>query len=131
MEKCKKFTTREKLFITAAIACACAAGYFGYRYGMKHAFDDLVNKNALLESKVKNLEEAASEGLYEEAIATVTRKINHLKDQIEYCVNRLATNSNDIQTENALINYKEKLNVLMARKTNFVEAQKAYELIVD
>ena len=56
---------------------------------------------------------------------------NHLKDQIEYCANRLSTNGNDIQTEIALNNYKMKLGVLMARKNNFIEAQKAYELIAD
>lgn len=127
----KKLTKREKLMIAAAIVCAATAGYFGYAFGTKHIFNDLVSKNNLLESKVKNLQEAASEGLYEEAIATVTRKINHLKDQIEYCANRLLTDRNDIQTEIALNGYKAKLDILLARKANFVEAQKAYELIVD
>lgn len=117
--------------IAAAIICAATAGYFGYTFGTKHIFNDLVSKNNLLESKVKNLQEAASEGLYEEAIATVTRKINHLKDQIEYCTNRLLTDRNDIQTEIALNGYKAKLDILLARKANFVEAQKVYELIVD
>lgn len=127
----KKFNKREKMLLVIGIAFDCTAGYFGYRYGLKQSVNDLVRKNDLLENKVKNLQEAASEGLYEEAIATVTRKINHLKDQIDYCTDRLTTNCNDIQTENALINYKEKLGVLMVRKTNFIEAQKAYELIVD
>lgn len=85
----------------------------------------------MLEAKIENLQEAASEGLYEEAIATVTRKINHLKDQIAYCTDRLSVNGNDIQTENALTSYKAKLDVLIGRKLHFLEAQKTYELLVD
>lgn len=131
MKMNKKFTKREKLLICIAIGTTCTAGYFGYRYGVHRSVTALTNKNSLLENKVRVLQEAASEGLYEEAIATVTRKINHLKDQIEYCANRLSTNGNDIQTEIALNNYKTKLGVLMARKNNFIEAQKAYELIAD
>ena len=127
----KKLTKREKMLICIAIVTTCTAGYFGYKYGLRRSITDLANKNNLLENKVKVLQEAASEGLYEEAIATVTRKINHLKDQIEYCANRLSTNGNDTQTEIALNNYKAKLGVLMARKDNFIEAQKAYELIAD
>ena len=127
----KKLTKREKMLICIAIVTTCTAGYFGYKYGLHHSITALANKNNLLENKVKVLQEAASEGLYEEAIATVTRKINHLKDQIEYCTNRLSTNGNDTQTEIALNNYKAKLGVLMARKDNFIEAQKAYELIAD
>ena len=127
----KKLTKREKLLICIAMGTACAAGYFGYKYGIHRSITALANKNSLLENKVKILQEAASEGLYEEAIATVTRKINHLKDQIEYCANRLSTNGNDIQTEIALNNYKMKLGVLMARKNDFIEAQKTYELIAD
>ena len=127
----KKITKREKMLICIAIATTCTAGYFGYKYGLHRYITALANKNNLLENKVKVLQEAASEGLYEEAIATVTRKINHLKDQIEYCANRLSTNGNDTQTEIALNNYKAKLGVLIARKDNFIEAQKAYELIAD
>ena len=127
----KILTKVEKLFVCVGVGTTCAAGYFVYIYGMRRSITTLSNKNSLLENKVKVLQEAASEGLYEEAIATVTRKINHLKDQIEYCANRLSTNGNDIQTEIALNNYKMKLGVLMARKNNFIEAQKTYELIAD
>lgn len=129
--KIKKFTKTEKVLIGTAIVCTCAAGYFGYKYGLRHTFNALADKNNALESKIKVLQEAASEGLYEEAIATVTRKINHIKDQVAYCTDRLSTNTNDFQTENALASYTAKLDVLMARKNNFVEAQKTYELIVD
>lgn len=131
MKKFKELTKREKVLICAAVVTTCTAGYFGYRYGLRCSIADLTSKNNILENKVKVLQEAASEGLYEEAIATVTRKINHLKDQIEYCTNRLSTNGSDIQTEIALNNYRDKLSVLVARKGNFIEAQKAYELITD
>lgn len=131
MQKHEKLTKREKLLIGAAITTACVAGYFGYKKGLHRSVIALVSKNSLLETRVKTLQEAASEGLYEEAIATVTRKINHLKDQIAYCADRLSTNGNDIQTENALNGYKAKLDVLLERKHNFVEAQKTYELIVN
>ena len=101
----KNLTKRERLLICISIGTSCAVGYFGYKYGMHRSITALANKNSLLENKVKVLQEAASEGLYEEAIATVTRKINHLKDQIEYCANRLYTNGNDIQTDIVLYYY--------------------------
>ena len=131
MHKHEKLTKREKTIIGAAVVTTCIVGYFGYKKGLHRSVIALVSKNDLLEARVKNLQEAASEGLYEEAIATVTRKINHLKDQIAYCTDRMSANGNDIQTENALNTYKAKLDVLMERKHNFIEAQKTYELIVN
>ena len=130
MKKNRKLTRNEKLLLLVALATTCTAGYFGYKYGLSKTVKELLNKNDLLEHRLDNLQEAASEGLYEEAIATVTRKINHVKDQIEYCGNRLLSNKNDFQTEAALNAYKEKLIVLLKRKNNFIEAQKTYELIV-
>lgn len=140
MHNHEKLTKREKIVIIGAtVVTTCIAGYFGYKYlnGVKlekvlnESVSALTNKNDLLEAKIENLQEAASEGLYEEAIATVTRKINHLKDRIAYCTDRLSVNGNDVQTENALTSYKAKLDVLMGRKLHFLEAQKTYELLVD
>lgn len=140
MHNHEKLTKREKIVIIGAtVVTTCIAGYFGYKYlnevklekVLNESVSALANKNDLLEAKIENLQEAASEGLYEEAIATVTRKINHLKDQIAYCTDRLSVNVNDIQTENALTSYKAKLDVLMGRKLHFLEAQKTYELLVD
>ena len=74
----KKLTKKEKALICATFVGAGIAGYFGIKY-----FNSK-NKIIVLEDNVNTLMEAASEGLYEEAEATVTRKINHVKDQIEH-----------------------------------------------
>ena len=67
--KWAKSLQKGKLLICIAMGTTCTAGYFGYKYGMHRSITTLANKNSLLENKVKVLQEATSEGLYEEAIA--------------------------------------------------------------
>lgn len=131
----EKLSKREKIIISIVIGTGvvsvCTAGYLGYRYGYTKARIETVDSINLLEAKVKTLQEAASEGLYEEAIATVTRKINYLKDRIEYCNKNLRLNPNDKQGKEILKKYEIKLDVLSNRKEDFLKAQKAYSLIVE
>lgn len=127
----EKLSKREKVMLGVGFVGVCAAGYFGYRYGVYQTGNKSSDKINSLETKVKILQEAASEGLYEEAIATVTRKINHLKDQIEYCTSNLSINPNDFQAKASLNAYKAKLEILTSRKDNFLKAQKAYGLFVE
>lgn len=121
----KKLTKKEKVLIGAAVVGAGVAGYFGVKYLNSK------NKIIVLEDNVNTLMEAASEGLYEEAEATVTRKVNHIKDQIEYCIKRLDSNPADKQTRESLEKYRIKLDLLSNRKAKFVKAQDVYRIIVD
>lgn len=104
------------------------SGIFGYKAG-KYV-NSLKSVIEVQEKQIDILNAAASEGLYEEAIATVTRKLNYLKDRIAYLSKQLAETPNDTQTKKALETYTERLSVLTERKRSFQEAQKAYEVIV-
>lgn len=104
------------------------SGIFGYKAG-KYV-KTLTTVIDLQKKQIDILNAAASEGLYEEAIATVTRKINYLKDRISYCSKYLIENPNNKETQKALETYTDRLSVLTERKKSFQEAQKAYEVIV-
>ena len=80
---------------------------------------------------INTLCEAASEGLYEEAIATVTRKANTCFDRINVIKERLKIEPDDKQSLESLTKYTTKFNVLLTRKDKFIKAQKVYEVIVD
>ena len=76
-----------------------------------------------LKDKVKVLQEAASEGLYEEAIATTTRKINARKDKLEYLTERSIT---DKTVNKAIDKTKSELSILLKRRDAFQKAQDLY-----
>lgn len=71
----------------------------------------------------KTLMAAASEGLFEEAIATVTRKINGRRDKLEALLKRYET---DLTVEDAITKVKAELDILIARKESFLEAQSIF-----
>lgn len=71
---------------------------------------------------------AASEGLFDEALATVRRKIAYRKDKEEYLVEQLLATPADKQTQNALSRIHAELQVLSARQNKFLEAQTLYEI---
>ena len=68
---------------------------------------------------------AASEGLFEEAIATVTRKINGRRDKLEALLKRYET---DLTVEDAITKVKAELDILIARKESFLEAQSIFSI---
>ena len=74
------------------------------------------------------LMDAASEGLFEEAIATVTRKINYKKDRIEFLEQQLARTPDDIDARGALQRLVDEVFILTSRKDKFLEAQRAYNI---
>lgn len=105
------------------------SGIFGYKVGkLAKNVEVLTATNKILSREVDVLNAAASEGLYEEAIATVTRKINYLKDRVSYCSKQLVDTPNDSQTKKALESYSERLTILTERRKSFREAQKLYEI---
>ena len=82
--------------------------------------DTLEDKNTLME--------AASEGLFEEAISKVTNKINYRLDRKEALELRLLDKPDDNQTKEALNKLLEELAALMKRRDKFEDAQMIFEI---
>ena len=122
MKMNKKLTKREKLLICTAFVTTCAAGYFGYKYLGDH------KQIKKLTDDTTTLMSAASEGLFDEALAIVRRKIAYRKDKEEYLVEQLLATPADKQTQNALSRIHAELQVLSARQNKFLEAQTLYEI---
>lgn len=128
-EKSKKIAKQDAIKVVGIISVGILSGIFGYKVGkLAKSVEVLTTTNKTLSREVNVLNAAASEGLYEEAIATVTRKINYLKDQIAYCTKNLNLNPTDLDNQKALGKYRNKLDVLLDRKASFLEAQKLYEI---
>ena len=143
----KPLTAREKVLIGLSIAGAvttCAAGYFGYKYWKQHetimqalldkAKDDefktkLIEENKDLKDKVTTLLEAASEGLFEDAIGTVNNKINYRVDRKKYLNEALKMYPDDKQTLKALAKVELELANLFGRKDKFIDAQLIYGIM--
>lgn len=123
MKMNKKLTKREKLLICTAFVTTCAAGYFGFKYLGDH------KQIKKLTDETTTLMSAASEGLFNEALATVGRKIAYRKDKEEYLVEQLLVTPTDKQTQNALSRIHAELQVLLARQNKFLEAQALYEIV--
>lgn len=122
MKMNKKLTKREKLLICIAIGTTCAAGYFGIRYiGDHKQIEKLANDTNTLMS-------AASEGLFDEALATVGRKIAYRKDREQYLLKQLTSHPGESDLSNCLNRVRAELNVLTERQSKFVNAQKLYEI---
>ena len=129
----------KKILIAGGVVVTVGAGYLLHKHNVeikdllkKHDVD-LQNKDvlieglseALLDSRKDNdtLMAAASEGLFEEAIATVTRKINGRRDKLEALLKRYET---DLTVEDAITKVKSELDILIARKESFLEAQSIF-----
>lgn len=121
-EETKKLTKKEKVLIGVAVISTCVAGYFGIKYindgkKIKELTDD-----------TNTLMSAASEGLFNEALATVGRKIAYRKDKEEYLLKQLDSRPKDYDLFNRLEAIRSELNVLTERQNKFMEAQKLYEI---
>lgn len=128
-EESKKIAKQDAIKVVGIISVGILSGIFGYKVGkLAKSVEVLTTTNKTLSREVNVLNAAASEGLYEEAIATVTRKINYFKDQIAYCTKNLNLNPTDLDNQKALGKYRNKLDVLLDRKASFLEAQKLYEI---
>ena len=128
-EESKKITKQNAIKVVGIVGVGVLSGIFGYKVGkLAKNVEVLTATNKILSREVDVLNAAASEGLYEEAIATVTRKINYLKDRVSYCSKQLVDTPNDSQTKKALESYSERLTILTERRKSFREAQKLYEI---
>ena len=122
MQKNEKLTKREKLLICTTIVATCAAGYFGYKY-----FGDYKQIKKLTDDTT-TLMSAASEGLFDEALATVGRKIAYRKDREQYLLKQLVSHPGESDLSNCLDRVQSELSVLTERQSKFINAQKLYEI---
>ena len=124
-----------KILLAGGLVVAAGAYYILGKH--EKEMKDVLADNALLKSFVEEdgkaiskltkdnetLMTAASEGLFEEAIATVTRKINGRRDKLEALLKRYET---DLTVEDAITKVKAELDILTARKESFLEAQSIF-----
>ena len=136
----EKMTKREKVILGVSIGVSVAAvgvaGYFGVKYVkanqqltgavIQNEYLDMVIQT--LDREVATLMEAASEGVFEEAIGTVNNKINHRTDRKKYLLERLTQLPDDIQTKAALEKVEFELTNLFKRKDKFTAAQALYAI---
>ena len=136
----KKLTKREKILIGVSIVGAGVAGFIIYKQHniitkalldkieCERIITNLDNENQVLKYDVQTLMEAASEGVFEEAIGTVNNKINHRTDKKKYLLEALETNPNNDEIKQALSKVNIELKNLFTRKDKYTKAQALYEI---
>ena len=136
----KKLTKREKILLGVSIVGAGVAGFIIYKQHniiIEALFDkierdkiitNLNNDNQVLKCDVQTLMEAASEGVFEEAIGTVNNKINYRTDKKKYLLEALETNPNNDEIKQALDKVNSELKNLFTRKDKYIKAQTLYEI---
>lgn len=136
----KKLTRREKILIGVSIVGAGVAGFIIYKqYNVitkalldkiecEKIITNIDNENQVLKYDVQTLMEAASEGVFEEAIGTVNNKINHRTDKKKYLLEALKAKPDDEQTKQALNKVNIELENLFTRKDKYTKAQALYEI---
>ena len=136
----KKLTKREKILLGVSIVSVGVAGFIIYKQHniiIKALLDkiecekiikNLDNENQILKCDVQTLMEAASEGVFEEAIGTVNNKINHRTDKKKYILENLKVNPDDEQSKQVLDKVNIELKNLFTRKDKYTKAQALYEI---
>ena len=136
----KKLTRREKILIGVSIVGAGVAGFIickQHNIITKALLDkiecekiitNLDNENQVLKWDVQTLMEAASEGVFEDAIGTINNKINHRTDKKKYILESLKVKPDDELTKQALNKVNVELKNLFARKDKYTKAQALYEI---
>ena len=136
----KKLSKREKILIGVSIVGAGVAGVIIYKQHniitkalldkieCEKIITNIDNENQVLKYDVQTLMEAASEGVFEEAIGTVNNKINHRTDKKKYILESLKVKPDDELTKQALNKVNIELKNLFARKDKYTKAQALYEI---
>lgn len=136
----KKLTKREKLLLGVSVVGAGVACFIIYKqHGIitkalldkidyERFIENIDNENQVLKSDVETLMEAASEGVFEEAIRTVNNKINYRADKQKYLLESLETRPNDEEIKQALEKVSIELKNLLTRKDKYTKAQMLYEI---
>ena len=134
----------KKILIAGGLVVGAGAAYLLHKHNVeiKDITDKFNDKTKADEIQIKALEaalldtledkntlmEAASEGLFEEAISKVTNKINYRLDRKEALELRLLDKPDDNQTKEALNKLLEELAALMKRRDKFEDAQVIFEI---
>ena len=134
----------KKIIIAGGIVVGAGAAYLLHKHNVE--IKDITNKfNAKIEAdkiqiqaldaalldtlEDKNtLMEAASEGLFEDAISKVTNKINYRLDRKEVLKRALEKYPDDIQTKEAFKKVVEELEMLLARRDKYEMSQAIFEI---
>ena len=136
----KKLTKREKVLLGVSVVTVGVAGFIIYKQhsiitkalldkiDYERFIENIDNENQVLKSDVQTLMEAASEGVFEEAIGTVNNKINHRTDKKKYILESLKVKPDDELTKQALNKVNVELKNLFARKDKYTKAQALYEI---
>ena len=136
----KKLSKREKILIGVSIVGAGVAGFIIYKQHniitkalldkieCEKIITNLDNENQVLKWDVQTLMEAASEGVFEDAIGTINNKINHRTDKKKYILESLKVKPDDELTKQALNKVNVELKNLFARKDKYTKAQALYEI---
>lgn len=136
----EKLTKREKVMLGVSVGVSVTAigvaGYFGFKYYKSNESTKLLEQgmhylsgvNSDLNNKIETLMEAATEGVFEEAIGTVNNKINTRTDKRKYLLERLLQFPDDNQAKAALEKVEIELANLYKRKDKFTEAQAFYAI---
>lgn len=118
----------KKILFATGVVVAAGAYYMLKKHDLE--IKDLIRDNDILKEANETLRDdnqtlmtAASEGLFEEAIATVTRKINSREDKLEVLLERSLTDDTVVE---AIDKYRSELSMLMKRRDSFQKAQNIY-----
>ena len=134
----------KKILIAGGLVVSAGAAYILYKHNVEIK-DITDNFNAKIEAdkiQIKALDaalldtledkntlmEAASEGLFEEAISKVTNKINYRLDRKEYLEKALEKCPEDMDLKVAYEKIVEELSMLFTRRDKFEDAQAIFEI---
>lgn len=134
----------KKILIAGGLVVSAGAAYMMYKHGLeikdllnKHDVE-LKNKDVVIEGLSEILEdtrednrtlmEALSEGVFEEAIATVTRKINSRKDKLTFLERQLEKGNTADEVLAKIGEITFEMAELIRRKESFLEGQHLYEI---
>ena len=132
----------KKILIAGGVVVTAGAAYMMCKYHIdiknllnKHDVE-LKNKDVVIDGLAEVLKDtreenetlmaALSEGVFEEAIATVTRKINSRKDKLAFLGVQLNEGNKQVLAKIEEIN--NEIAELIRRKDAFLEAQHLYEI---
>lgn len=133
-----------KILVIGGVVVSAGAAYLLYKHHIevkdllnKHDVE-LKNKDVVIEglSEVlkdtrednRTLMEALSEGVFEEAIATVTRKINSRKDKLTFLERQLEKGNTADEVLAKIEEITFEIAELIRRKEAFLEGQHLYEI---
>lgn len=134
----------KKILVAGGLVVGAGAAYILYKHNVdiKNILDkhdvELKNKDIVIDglSEVlkdtrednRTLMEALSEGVFEEAIATVTRKINSRKDKLTFLERQLEKGNTADEVLAKIEEITFEISELIRRKEAFLEGQKLYEI---